>query len=183
MIAKALRGVYYAKRRGEMAVRARALQARFPGLKMAGVVRIGEGADIYVGAGSEMSIDGTAFGPGVTLTTSPSAHMILKADFIGPGSVVVAREHVEIGEGSKLAEYVTLRDANHDHSAPLRDGIFTTSPVVIGRDVWVGAKATILAGVTIGDGATVAAGAVVTRDVPPGAVVGGVPARVLRVSA
>ncbi len=51
--------------------------------------------------------------------------------------------------------------------------------VVIGRDVWLGVRATVVAGVTIGEGAVVAAGAVVTKDVPRGAVVGGVPARVI----
>ena len=50
----------------------------------------------------------------------------------------------------------------------------------IGKRVWIGANATITPGVTIGDGAIVAAGAVVTRDVPAGMVVGGVPARILR---
>jgi acetyltransferase-like isoleucine patch superfamily enzyme len=53
-------------------------------------------------------------------------------------------------------------------------------PVIIGNDVWVCVGATILSGVTIGDGAIVAAGSVVTQDVPPYAIVGGVPARVLR---
>lgn len=53
-------------------------------------------------------------------------------------------------------------------------------PVVIGNGVWIGANATILGGVTIGDGAVVAAGAVVTKDVPPMTLVGGVPAKVIR---
>jgi acetyltransferase-like isoleucine patch superfamily enzyme len=53
-------------------------------------------------------------------------------------------------------------------------------PVVIGNDVWVGAGAIILSGVSIGDGAIVAAGAVVTKDVPPYAIVGGNPAKLIR---
>ena len=52
--------------------------------------------------------------------------------------------------------------------------------VKIGNDVWIGTRATLLEGVTVGDGAVVAAGAVVTRDVPPYAIVGGVPAKVIR---
>lgn len=53
-------------------------------------------------------------------------------------------------------------------------------PVRIGNDVWIGANATILSGVTIGDGAVVAAGSVVTEPVPPFAIVGGVPASVIK---
>lgn len=52
--------------------------------------------------------------------------------------------------------------------------------IAIGNDVWIGARAMILDGVTVGDGAVVAAGAVVTKDVPPYAVVGGVPAKIIK---
>ena len=52
--------------------------------------------------------------------------------------------------------------------------------IIIGNDVWIGEAAIIMSGVTVGDGAIIAAGAVVTKDVPPYAIVGGVPAKIIR---
>jgi len=57
---------------------------------------------------------------------------------------------------------------------------YSKGPVRIGNDVWIGARATILSGVTVGDGAVIAAGAVVVADVPPYAIVGGVPAKLIK---
>ena len=84
---------------------------------------------------------------------------------------------VVIGENVSIGAGVWLITGTHDMNHP--QFIDTYRPIVIGDFVWIGMRATILAGVTIGEGAVVMAGAMVTRDVPPYAVVGGVPARVI----
>ncbi len=88
-----------------------------------------------------------------------------------------------IGDGCLIAQFVTIVGSNHALAADrwLRDQPWAAAPrgVTVGTDVWIGAGATLLPGVTVGNGSVVGAGAVVTADVPPGAIVGGVPARVI----
>lgn len=103
--------------------------------------------------------------------------------YLGSFSVIVCNERIEIGEDVMMAQAVTIRDTDHASERTdlpmIRQGIVTAA-VVIGDDVWVGHGVTILKGVTIGSGSVITAGAVVNEDVPAGAVVGGVPARVLK---
>jgi maltose O-acetyltransferase len=88
---------------------------------------------------------------------------------------------VTIGAGTQIGPAVQIYAADHPRDAETRaSGLEFGRPVTIGRNVWIGGNATILPGVTIGDDAVVGAGSVVTRDVPPGATVGGNPARLLR---
>jgi acetyltransferase-like isoleucine patch superfamily enzyme len=88
---------------------------------------------------------------------------------------------ITVGEGSRIATGATLFAFNHamDPDRPIREQPVTSVGIVVGVDVWIGANAGITDGVTVGDHAVVAMGAMVTRDVPPYAVVAGSPARVV----
>ena len=86
---------------------------------------------------------------------------------------------ITIGDGALIGHKVVLATINHGYLPEERHGNFP-APIVIGRNVWIGANATVLQGVTIGDNAIVAAGAVVTKDVAPDTIVGGVPARFMK---
>lgn len=98
------------------------------------------------------------------------------------GVHLVAFDCIEIGAGSMIGEYASLRDANHRFGpgiAPRHSG-HDARPIRIGRNVWIGRGVTVLPGVHIGDGAVIGANAVVTHDVAPACVVGGVPAKPLQ---
>lgn len=86
---------------------------------------------------------------------------------------------ITIGQGCLIGHNCTICTVNHT-ADPASRGDMTCSAVVIGDSVWVGANVTILPGVTIGAGAIIAAGTVVTKDVEAGAVVAGVPAKVIK---
>ena len=88
-----------------------------------------------------------------------------------------------IGNNVNLAQGITVTALNHnftDTSRRIDEQGISTKPVVIGDDVWIGANAVILPGVTIGRHVVVAAGAVVTNDVPDNCIVGGVPAKIIK---
>ena len=96
---------------------------------------------------------------------------------IGIGNTIIGP--VTIGNNVNLAQNITVTALNHNYSDPnllIDKQGFTTSAIQISDDVWIGANAVILPGVTIGRHSVIAAGAVVTKNVPPNALVAGVPA-------
>lgn len=90
---------------------------------------------------------------------------------------------IEVGGSCIVADWVYICDFDHvtsDIHLPIKDQGLTKTPVRIGEDVWIGAKATVLRGTNVGHGSVIAAHAVVREDVPPMSIVGGVPARILK---
>ena len=98
--------------------------------------------------------------------------------FINSGCRFQDQGGITIGDGALIGHNAVLTTLNHDFS-PERRTSMHPAPVVIGKNVWLGASVTVVPGVTIGDNAVIAAGAVVTKDVPAGTIAAGVPAKVL----
>ena len=125
------------------------------------------------------------YGPGCAIRTpfhvDYGYNIFLGRDvFFNYGCTVLDVCRVSIGDNTQIGPGVQIVAADHPREAEYRDaGLENGNPVAIGRNVWIGALAIILPGVTIGDDAIVGAGAVVTRDVVPGATVVGNPARPL----
>ena len=109
-------------------------------------------------------------------------HVHLGEDvFLNYGCTLLDVCEIRIGERTQIGPMVQVLAADHPRDAASRDaGLETGAPVTIGRNCWIGGGAIVLPGVTVGDDAIVGAGSVVTRDVPAGATVAGIPARPLR---
>ena len=98
--------------------------------------------------------------------------------------VILDTSPVHIYENAFIGPGVCIACAGHPMDAARRaQGIVTSAPVTIGKDVWIGANAVICGGVTIGEGSVIGAGSVITKDIPAGVVAAGVPCRVLRPAA
>lgn len=86
---------------------------------------------------------------------------------------------VTLGDGCQIGHNVVFATLNHGLAPDKRKEMYP-APIRLGKNVWVGSNSTILCGVTVGDNAVIAAGSVVTKDVAPGTVVAGVPARYIK---
>lgn len=100
--------------------------------------------------------------------------------FVNSGCHFQDQGGITVGDGTLIGHNVVLATVNHD-LYPKNNRKNHYASIRIGKHVWIGSNATILAGVTVGDWAVIAAGAVVTKDVPAYAVVGGVPAKIIRI--
>lgn len=106
-----------------------------------------------------------------------------KRSFIGQNSIIGVNEKITIGEDVMIAQAVSIRDTDHSFDSidiPMGKQGMSTKPIIISDDVWIGYGAVITKGVTIGKGSIIAANAVVTKDVEPYSIVGGVPAKLIR---
>ena len=144
------------------------VQGRLKVIRKNGAVRIGRRTTVW---------------PGVKLTSlgvsaaEPARLTIGDYSSVGDRTQIHCCREVTIGDYVLISWDVNILE-NNFHTTT--DGGIKSATIIIGNRVWIGCRAIILAGVTIGEGSIVAAGSVVTRDVPPGTLVAGNPAKVIR---
>jgi len=165
-----------------LASRLRNLWYRALGVRMDGYVwlrRVSiprQWSDIKLGAGCSLD-------DGVVLLCSGVAHanklVIGRGTYINRFTMLDAHERIEIGANCMIGPHCYITDGDHGRQPGnlIQEQAMVTNPVVIEDDVWIGAGIIVLKGVRIGRSAVVGAGAIVTKDIAPGEVVAGVPAK------
>jgi acetyltransferase-like isoleucine patch superfamily enzyme len=169
--------------------------ARAKGVELGQDVRLGPGVDLNLGGsyrntlrsnGSKGRIrigDQSWIEKGVVLWAFDGSIRTGTNVFLGPYVTIYGHGGVEIGHQTLVSMHATILSSNHTvpgRGKEIRAQPDILLPTKIGRDVWIGANAVVLGGVTIGDGCVIGAGSVVTKDLSAYSVAMGVPARVIR---
>lgn len=160
------------------------LRLRFPGVVFGRGCDLRAGLHLFVGPNARLSFgEACVVDRGMTIECQGELTVGDRTIF-GHHCTLASRSALTIGPDCLIAELVSIRD--HDHrfdrlDVPVREQGEVVAPVRIGHNVWLGAKVTVLRGVSIGDNVIVGANAVVTRDLPANAVAVGIPARVIRI--
>ncbi|HWG09866.1 MAG TPA: acyltransferase [Solirubrobacteraceae bacterium] len=173
------------RRYGYLIARWLVLKLRYRGrLKTEGLCFICPGVRLEIGRGATLRVGRWAWiGHGCKVRVHEGEVQIGAKTVMGQECTISAFQSVSIGRECILADRVMLIDFDHgvtEVERPIRvQGIYKRD-VRVGHNVWIGYGACVLRGVSVGDNSIVGTNAVLTKDVPPNAVVGGVPARLIR---
>jgi acetyltransferase-like isoleucine patch superfamily enzyme len=153
-------------------------------LKLDGLAFIGPGCTLQVGRGAVLELGRWCWiGHRSKIRCHEGYVSIGSKSVMGQECTISAYQHVSVGSECVIADRVMMIDFDHgmvEVERPIRvQGIYKRD-VRVGSNVWIGYGACILRGATVGDNAVIGTNAVVTKDIPANAVVGGVPARLIR---
>ena len=161
------------------------LRVRWRGrLRTDGLCFVGPGVKFEIGRHASVTLGRWSWiGHGSKIRVHEGALSIGAKTVMGQECTISAYQHISIGRECIIADRAMMIDFDHgmvETERPIRDQGIYKRDVNVGHNVWMGYAACVLRGVTIGNNSVVGTGAVVTCDVPENAVVGGVPARVIR---
>ena len=146
-------------------------------IKYSSEFKLTDGAKLVIG--SNCTIKENSY----FLLTKPNPYLQM-GDYVGIGRncYIAIKDHLEIGSYTRIGPNVTILDQDHTYekSDLIMNQHADIQKVKIGKDVWIGANAIVLKGITIGDGAILGAGSIVTRDIPPYEIWAGVPAKFIK---
>lgn len=155
----------------------------YSGIKVGRGVRLGRGVYISVVKGGILDLGDDVHVDSHSYITVEGELTVGAGSYVGVGCTLVAHDKITIGPDALIAAYVTIRDQDHRidrFDMPYRKQGLVAAPICIGRNVWIGTKATVLRGCSIGENCVLGANTVVTHDIDSNSVVVGVPARLLR---
>jgi acetyltransferase-like isoleucine patch superfamily enzyme len=158
------------------------LRLKYGGAHINFACHISRGCLISCSVGSQLILDNVYVAPHAVLIADGGGKLSVTNSYIGFGSVIVADLSIEINDNCALAEMVVIRDQDHrfGNAVDLNTSGSENSPIRVGRNVWIGSKATVLRGVSIGDNCVIGASSVVTKDVAVGSLAVGIPAKVIK---
>jgi acetyltransferase-like isoleucine patch superfamily enzyme len=153
-------------------------------LKLDGLAFIGPKVVLQIGRGACVELGRWSWvGHGTKIRCHEGVVSIGAKTVLGQECTISAFQHISIGRECVIADRVMLIDFDHgmvEVDRPIREQGIYKRDVRVGNNVWIGYGACILRGVSVGHNAVIGTGAVVTKDVPANAIVGGVPARIIR---
>lgn len=160
MISKVIRRIDTYNRAIFSFFRKKKLALLYPGIKIDKQTYIGKNCKIICTDGASLILKNTVIDNGVTLTCAHGALIEITSSYIGLNSLINARESIQIKDNCQIAEMVVIRDQNHkfgENGKSIVEQGFDTAPIVIGENVWLGAKSSVLMGTTIGKNTVVGA--------------------------
>lgn len=156
----------------------------YKGISIKGYLRIAKNAELIRHPGCRLTVkNGMSLGKGSLISVLPNGNLIVGENVgIGCNCQVVCHNRIVIGDNTIFGPNVMLFDHNHqyDLTTGVKPRKFDVGEITIGKNCWLGSGCTILKDVHIGDNSVVAAGSVVTKDIPSGTVVAGIPARIIK---